>query len=175
MMAHRWQFQRPVSTSIFSRSYRPISCSFYRVLPSFTGFYRVLLGFAQLVWVDLSFNGSHRVLMVFVGALLGSSQIYLVFFLLGFTEFHEFLTNFRDDYLFSAPGSQFLIFFGYLSEFYLFHLSLKWTSTWFLFYLMGFLSVYRFKLDFYEFLPGFNVFLPGFDWFYWVLLGFTGF
>ena len=58
---------------------------FYWVLPSFTGFYRVLPSFTRLYWVSLSFTGFYRVLPSFAEFLMGSTGFYWV--LLGCTGF----------------------------------------------------------------------------------------
>ena len=64
---------------------------FLRVLPSFTGFYWVLLGFIRFYWVSLGFTRSYLVLLRFTGfywVTLGFTGSYLV--LLGFTNFTGF-------------------------------------------------------------------------------------
>ena len=57
---------------------------FNLVLPSFTGFYRVLLGFTEFYWVLPSFTGFYRVLLVVRDSFLD---------LLSFTGIYRFFSN----------------------------------------------------------------------------------
>ena len=62
---------------------------FYWVLPSFTGFYTVLFGFTQFYWVSPSFTGFYLVLLDY-------TQFYWV--LPSFTEFYWVLPSFTGFY-----------------------------------------------------------------------------
>ena len=91
---------------------------FYWVLPSFTGFYLVFLGFTQFYWVLPSFTGFYLVLLGFTQfywVLPSLTGFYLV--LLGFTQFYWVLPCFTGFYL------VLLGYIGFLTGFYLVLLS----------------------------------------------------
>ena len=149
---------------------------FYRVLPSFTEFYRVFL-FARL----------YRVRMGLTVILSVDKRFHRVFFsgLPSFTEFYRVLPSFTEFFfLLGFTGFEWVLlwFFrlikgllhwtGFFTEFY-------WVSFCFTGFLLGFTGCYSVLLGFSRFywvphgLPGFYRFLLGLTRFYWVLLGFT--